>query len=485
MRGDLAPAYLLNALWQLPLLLVVGVAGERVLARAPAAWRHAVWLVVVAAGSLLPALGTIGAGLVVAPVAMLAGGRGATAPPDPRWLAEWLAAGHDTSRPSLAAAVLLLWVALVLYRVGRLGGAFVAARRLVKRSWPLPAAEEERLRQLVAGREADLPLRHAEIRIVVAPGAPATVGVWRRIVLLPEGFLTSAPADDAWAALAHELAHAQRHDYALNLLCELLLLPVSFHPATAAIRRRVAVAREVACDEAAVAVLGRRCYARSLLALAASAAGLNRPTHALSVSDDPRSLEVRMKQILDSRPRLRRGPAGASLAAAALLLAAAGTLATLFAVRAEAPPSDDGAAAAGSLAAFVGTWRGDWPADPKDGDSQRRPALELHVAPSGAIHEFWWRYEKAQGGTIEATKVGSPVTAYRVEGQTLHLTQHVDTFTFRNQPPALAVIEESLTLQGSEVALFRVLSNSYFEARAQRREAVPPPPPPILMKRSG
>src|SRR5258707_14236656 len=65
------------------------------------------------------------------------------------------------------------------------------------------------------------------------------------------------------------MAHIRRHDFSLNVLYELLFLPLSFHPAARLVRRRIGETREIACDEmAAGRVLDASAYARSLLSIA-------------------------------------------------------------------------------------------------------------------------------------------------------------------------------------------------------------------------
>src|SRR6185369_11109186 len=50
-------------------------------------------------------------------------------------------------------------------------------------------------------------------------------------------------------AIGHEFIHVARHDYVLNLIYELIFVPISFHPAAALLRRRVKQTRELCCDE--------------------------------------------------------------------------------------------------------------------------------------------------------------------------------------------------------------------------------------------
>jgi hypothetical protein len=106
---------------------------------------------------------------------------------------------------------------------------------------------------------------------------PVTIGNRRPVVILPEHFLQETEPDVLITALGHEMVHVERRDYAFNLLFEITCLPLSFHPATAYAKRRVAHMRELCCDEiVATRLLKAEAYARSLLNIAGSASSLNR-----------------------------------------------------------------------------------------------------------------------------------------------------------------------------------------------------------------
>jgi beta-lactamase regulating signal transducer with metallopeptidase domain len=97
---------------------------------------------------------------------------------------------------------------------------------------------------------------------------PVTLGISRRLVLLPASMLDGIPAGDLHAVIAHEFAHIRRNDFLKNLLYELLALPVSYHPLLRLTRDRLMESREMVCDEMAAAISGRDVYAHSLLRLA-------------------------------------------------------------------------------------------------------------------------------------------------------------------------------------------------------------------------
>jgi beta-lactamase regulating signal transducer with metallopeptidase domain len=97
----------------------------------------------------------------------------------------------------------------------------------------------------------------------------------------PFWFCRSAPCraseDELASMLGHGLAHIRRHDFLLNLVYELLIFPISFHPAATLIKARIDQTRELACDEIAAEGMSTRTqYASSLLSIAQSVAAYQR-----------------------------------------------------------------------------------------------------------------------------------------------------------------------------------------------------------------
>src|SRR5204863_9400612 len=113
------------------------------------------------------------------------------------------------------------------------------------------------------------------------------------LVVLPES-VSAANQERLLSVVGHEMAHVARRDYLSNLICELISIPISFHPLTFVIKRRIDRERELACDELVTRrVLPPKLYARSLVW---AAEALSRPpAQALLLSMfDSRSLEERV-----------------------------------------------------------------------------------------------------------------------------------------------------------------------------------------------
>src|SRR5437879_1087253 len=160
---------------------------------------------------------------------------------------------------------------------------------LVNAVWQVPAvaiaaalwARRRTMRFRAASHVRPLPDRLAEVveRSAAAFGrsgipifcstetaGPLTIGLRHSVIILPEKFFGGVTDAEFSSAICHELAHIRRHDFGLNLVYELLSLPISFHPAATMIKRRIGQTRELVCDEMAAArVANRAVYARSLL----------------------------------------------------------------------------------------------------------------------------------------------------------------------------------------------------------------------------
>ena len=139
---------------------------------------------------------------------------------------------------------------------------------------------------------------------------PMVVGYFRPVILLPVSLVTSIPAAQLEAILAHELAHVQRHDFAVNLLQTLIETLFFYHPAMWWLSHRIRVERENCCDDLAVSVLDNRVeYGRALLAL-----------EELRGTTTSLALGVRSGSLLDRIQRLvRRDPAERTVGAVGIV----------------------------------------------------------------------------------------------------------------------------------------------------------------------
>lgn len=99
--------------------------------------------------------------------------------------------------------------------------------------------------------------RRVELRVDARLQTPVTTGCWRPVIVLPLALLSGMSPALLDALLAHELAHIKRWDYAVNLLQNLVLSLLFYHPAVWWIARRIDLEREQIADDMASSVLGK------------------------------------------------------------------------------------------------------------------------------------------------------------------------------------------------------------------------------------
>jgi beta-lactamase regulating signal transducer with metallopeptidase domain len=343
--------YLANALWQLPVL--AGGAWVLLWLMKPGPQtQYRVWLGVLGLGVLLPAFGIRGGEIAPVPGAafdQLATARivqrsagvvvlDTTAPVTAA--SEALGEGNSAKdawrlpfrvqRVHLSATatrwVLGVYVGSVLLGLLRVVRAWRGARTLVEdsREVALCSTAEAVLKDY--GK--DLGVRLPEVRECAAVTSPMVVGALSPVVLLPEGFAGHAE-NEVRAALLHELAHVKRRDYLTNGICQLVVLPVGWHPVAQGVQQRIRRTREMVCDEMAAREMQSELgYARCLLTMAHRMLGglAERPEYVGLFSNNV--LEERVmrlmetKTVLSVRTKLVRLTSGATAIAAATLMAA-------------------------------------------------------------------------------------------------------------------------------------------------------------------
>lgn len=128
---------------------------------------------------------------------------------------------------------------------------------------------------------------------------PTVIGALRPLILLPASALTGLPPEQLEAAIAHELGHVRRYDYAVNAAQVLLETLFFYHPAVWWVSHHVRVDRENCCDDMALAITGDRAgYAKMLVWLDERRGRAVATNPALSAAGG--SLRSRVKRILRS-----------------------------------------------------------------------------------------------------------------------------------------------------------------------------------------
>lgn len=324
-------AYLLNALWQIPLLLAGAWLAARLAARISPRTEHRIWVCALLAQIALPACpltvfqlwsmlrsllswsGAADAGqihVIITPVAAIAS-RSLHLP------------------PLVIAALLTACAAGICYSAVRLVWGLGKTLSILRDSQPVRL--ESDMADCWSRAREDFAVRFRNPGfapcIAASDGIAGPVTAGSHTLLLPDGFLAGLPEAEFSALLAHEFAHMARRDFAKNLAYGIVSLPIAWHPAAWLTRAYLAESRERICDAmAAEAVSGRERYARSLLRLAsimanAAPAGA---LHALGIFDS-NNLERRIMNLTAKHSQIRGLRRLAVLAACVALGAAACT----------------------------------------------------------------------------------------------------------------------------------------------------------------
>ncbi|MGF7181814.1 TonB family protein [Tunturiibacter psychrotolerans] len=299
--------YLLNSLWQVPVIFAAGWIAARMARRSGPELEHRVWVVALLLQVLLPACRFRPGGLIHEIVGLIlsrssgAGGEvrvaigtGVTSGLSMAWLSN-----------EVLTAVLVVYGCSVLYFAARLGWRMVRTRWMERQAKAITLTGDAMQRWERCGRVfGRTGARVAESDLI---GGPVTVGVRSDVMLVPPGFLESIAEEDLDVVMAHEFAHMRRRDVVKNLIYEVLSLPVAYHPALWLTRARVAESREMVCDAmAAEAVAGSERYARSLLRLASLLVegAPDKTLHAIGIFD-ANSFERRVMRLSEGRVEMR------------------------------------------------------------------------------------------------------------------------------------------------------------------------------------
>jgi beta-lactamase regulating signal transducer with metallopeptidase domain len=222
----------------------------------------------------------------------------------------------------VARGIAAFFAATMLIGLLRIVLAWVAARRVVGESQEILLGDDAQALMEECGRRLGVGL--PVVAESAAVSSPAIVGVLAPVLLVPEGFAGYAD-DDLRAVLLHEMAHIRRRDYGANLLCEMVALPVVWHPVAHVVRRRIRSTREMVCDGIAADAMGSAyAYALSLIELAKACvvdAGVQPMAVGLFTNNN---LEERVMQLIQTKQTK-----GVRASAARLMSAAVGMVAVV------------------------------------------------------------------------------------------------------------------------------------------------------------
>ena len=342
--SQLLLTFLLNAVWQVPVIACAAALGAWLLEQASAKFRHWIWVAAVFLSLLVPSFATSRIWLNTEPAPVI------SEIPIGQWTAVNVstpltvnasAASQSSSAFVLnvfaAQAIIAVYVAFLLFGVFRFIRAWHATRRIVGSTHQV---EPNAVLDTVLENCQRL-IEPKNVRVLCSDSlpVPVTLGARKPLIILPAKLVREGDAELLTSAVAHEFVHVARNDYFWNLVYEVVYVLLFFHPAASLIRKRVKQTRELLCDElVADRVLEPDVYARSLVTLAGAAPPLNRLSVNATVGiADADILEVRVMSLMNKSklyPRSRK----LLLIGVVLLLAVPSVTAVALAMRFDVDP---------------------------------------------------------------------------------------------------------------------------------------------------
>jgi beta-lactamase regulating signal transducer with metallopeptidase domain len=335
--------YAINALWQVPLLAGSAWLLLRMVRPAPVT-QHRVWLAVLGLAVLLPVHGMGSGGVSASQHAgtviearrdealVLPAQIDLPRTPRQRFAFSTLFSARTGSVRLTTRTVhwlLRLYVATIVIGLFRITRAWFAARTLVEDSQEICLSDRDRM--ALEDLSQRLGIRPPQLRQTREVSSPMVVGGRAPVLLLPEGFARHTE-DEIRAALCHELAHIQRRDYLVNVVCQVAALPLAWHPVVNWVQQRIHMTREMVCDAmAAQEMKSHLGYAKCLLALAHSMLGgrdMAAQAQFLGLFGT-HTLEERVMRLMDTTTMSLRAKTARVVSGAAMMIAT-GVIAGMF-----------------------------------------------------------------------------------------------------------------------------------------------------------
>jgi beta-lactamase regulating signal transducer with metallopeptidase domain len=212
-----------------------------------------------------------------------------------------------------------LWfIGVLLFSLRTAGGLFLVARLRRRDCNPMSAGLFALCRDMQTRLGISRAIRYCESLHL---DAPAVVGWFRPVVLLPISALTGLTELQLRAVIAHELAHIRRLDAFFNLFQVAAETLLFYHPAVWWLSKRIRAERENCCDDVALAICGNPAeYARALALMEEWRVA---PSFAMAANRGPLASRVaRLLGVTEKGSSIRNaGVAFAVLCLAAALLA--------------------------------------------------------------------------------------------------------------------------------------------------------------------
>lgn len=339
---------LLNALLQIGLFAFVAAVFSRLVAKTRAKHQYTFYLAVLIFCLATPVINT----LWHSPSTRIAEKSQEQVPLDDRGANRgfWIWQGHSKQHkqfvipPGFQTWIVDTWGVLVLLRLARFSRAVHRVHRLRRDASLLSPAHIGMAGQIIEAKY------RVALLASTAIDDPVTVGVFHPAILLPSKVLPDLGEQELSAILAHEYGHIRRRDFLVHILCEVISLPVAWHPGIGYLMSKISQTRELACDDYAAARLGkRRSYANTLLHLASLCLHVPRTSAAGLGIFDGDNLETRIMMLTEKTRSLSRASLIGLALATSFTFGAGAVLAHAMSLQGSSEPSK-------TAEKFAGTW---------------------------------------------------------------------------------------------------------------------------------
>lgn len=205
-----------------------------------------------------------------------------------------------SSNRTMAAAILFVWIAGVMFFILKFFGEFLYINRL-KKSLKNPKGGSYVLDELSRKLSKRLGIKR-NIRIMnsVDFKIPSVLGFFKPIIILPMGLINGLSTEQVEAVILHELAHIKRKDYLLNIIQKLIETLMFYHPVVWILSSYIRDEREKCCDDIVIEATGnKKDYACALGYVQMHAAKRN-PKIAMALAGNKNKILYRMKRIIET-----------------------------------------------------------------------------------------------------------------------------------------------------------------------------------------
>jgi beta-lactamase regulating signal transducer with metallopeptidase domain len=247
----------------------------RVVGRRNSSTRFAVWFFALLAIAALPILG-------VAASSARAGSAGSAITVPGSW----------------ALVIFLVWALIAGVALFRVGIGLWQLRKLRRSCSVIDSATLDPA--LSATLQAFQPIRRVTLCQSDRLRVPTAIGFLKPVVVIPTWAMSELSTAELNSILIHELAHLRRWDDWTNLAQQVLKALLFFHPAVWWIENKLALEREMACDDAVLAETANpKGYAKCLISVAEKSFMRRGLALAQAAVNRVRQTSLRVSQILD------------------------------------------------------------------------------------------------------------------------------------------------------------------------------------------